>query len=167
MKLHSLFVLNRHGNPLYHHTYDPITDQTPDPSTKYTYLAHTSCDLIDERLANPTPKVSSDLYLGLLQTTEGLNIYGYVLNTGARFVLIVSEDPTATTSSLAVAAGGGTVGGVKGEIILVFQQLHAAYIALVCNPFYEYMAEVGGNEGEGCVGEKFDAVVEELGKIHS
>ncbi|KAJ2381057.1 hypothetical protein H4S02_006387 [Coemansia sp. RSA 2611] len=86
MKLRCIAILNRQDIPVYMRSFDDAPSE--ESTVKYQYLAHTSVDVIEERMANA--KSSSDLYLGLLQTVGELAIYGYVLNTGARILLVIS-----------------------------------------------------------------------------
>ncbi|KAJ2062850.1 hypothetical protein GGI17_002135 [Coemansia sp. S146] len=115
MKIRCIVILNRQDIPVYMRSFDETLNE--DSAVKYQYLAHTSVDVIEERMANTK---STDLYLGLLQTVGELAIYGYVLNTGARIILVISV-PESIVRSAAIRE--------------IFQQIHAAYIALVCNPF--------------------------------
>ncbi|KAJ2756901.1 hypothetical protein GGH94_002569 [Coemansia aciculifera] len=139
MKIRCIAILNRQDIPVYMRSFDETLNE--DSAVKYQYLAHTSVDVIEERMANTK---STDLYLGLLQTVGELAIYGYVLNTGARIILVISV-PESIVRSAAIRE--------------IFQQIHAAYIALVCNPF--------NNEQGKLVSSKFDLIVSELGRVHS
>ncbi|KAJ2103595.1 hypothetical protein GGI09_000582 [Coemansia sp. S100] len=85
MKIRCIVILNRQDIPVYMRSFDDTPSE--DTTVKYQYLAHTSVDVIEERMANTK---STDLYLGLLQTVGELAIYGYVLNTGARIILVIS-----------------------------------------------------------------------------
>ncbi|KAJ1862942.1 hypothetical protein LPJ73_000643 [Coemansia sp. RSA 2703] len=140
MRIHCISVLNRLGNPIYLRNFDD-----PQDDVKYSHLAHTSCDVVDERIAQGK---TSELYLGLLQTVGELMVYGYVLNTGIIFILIMSV-PSESTAVRAT------------EIRQIFQQIHAAYIAMVCNPFYET------REQDQLTNSRFISVTNELGKIYS
>ncbi|KAJ2687346.1 hypothetical protein IWW39_002988 [Coemansia spiralis] len=139
MKLRCIAILNRQDIPVYMRSFDDAPSE--ESTVKYQYLAHTSVDVIEERMANA--KSSSDLYLGLLQTVGELAIYGYVLNTGARILLVISV-PESVVRSAAIRE--------------IFQQIHAGYIALICNPF---------NEGGKLVSSKFDLIINELGRVHA
>ncbi|KAJ1796144.1 hypothetical protein LPJ59_003930 [Coemansia sp. RSA 2399] len=145
-KFHCLAILNRQGNPLYMRTFDSLDGETAaqqDQCVKYHYVAHTSCDVIEERLSQA--KTSSDLFVGLLQTIGDMAVYGYVLSTGNRFVLVTSVP--AESSAVRIA-----------EIKTLFQQLHAAFVSLVCNPFYDMADDAGQIIGSP----KFDGIVDEL-----
>ncbi|KAI8324396.1 trafficking protein particle complex subunit 2-like protein-like protein [Martensiomyces pterosporus] len=138
MKIHCVAVISRRGNPIYLRNFDSVQEDV-----KYHYLAHTSCDVIEERVAAGK---SSDLYLGLLQTVGDMVVYGYVMNTGNKIILVMSVPESMVRS---------------GEIREIFQEIHAAYIALACNPFNEKREE------DRLESSKFDMVVDELGRIHA
>ncbi|KAJ1806690.1 hypothetical protein LPJ75_004989, partial [Coemansia sp. RSA 2598] len=129
------------GNPIYMRSFHSETQD----DVKYSYLSHTSCDVIEERVAQGK---TSDLFLGLLQTVGDMVIYGYVLNTGVRMILIMSAPSESTVVRSA-------------EIRLIFQQIHAAYISMVCNPFNE------AREHDRLVSGRFDMVVSEIGRINA
>ncbi|ORX66732.1 Sedlin [Linderina pennispora] len=137
MKIHCIAIINRHGNPIYLRNFDNYQEDV-----KYHYLAHTSCDVIEERLTTK----ASDLYLGLLQTVGDMVVYGYAMNTGNKIILVMS-----VPESLVRGA----------EIRDIFQQIHAAYIAVICNPFNEQRIE------DRIESKKFDKAVAELGRIHA
>ncbi|KAJ2075316.1 hypothetical protein GGH13_000697 [Coemansia sp. S155-1] len=105
MKIRCIVILNRQDIPVYMRSFDDTPSE--DTTVKYQYLAHTSVDVIEERMANTK---STDLYLGLLQTVGELAIYGYVLNTGARIILVISV-PESIVRSAAIRE--------------IFQQIHA------------------------------------------
>ncbi|KAJ2009436.1 hypothetical protein GGI04_000463 [Coemansia thaxteri] len=136
MKLHCIAILNRQDSPIYLRNFD-----APSDDVKYHSLAYTSCDVIEERMASSK---SNDLFLGLLQTVEELSVYGYVLNTGVRIILVLSVPESMVRSS---------------SVREMFQQIHAAYIAMVCNPFNE--------ELDGLSNAKFESIISELSRIHS
>ncbi|KAJ2555247.1 hypothetical protein EV175_002317 [Coemansia sp. RSA 1933] len=145
-----LAILNRQGNPLYMRTFDNSSSQQQqdeeDQCVKYHYVAHTSCDVIEERLLQQT-KTAGDLFLGLLQTIGDMAVYGYVLSTGNRFVLVTSVPPESSVVRIA-------------EIKGVFQQIHAAFVGMVCNPFYD----LADDTEQRSIGSspKFDSIVDGL-----
>ncbi|KAJ1662060.1 hypothetical protein EV178_006185 [Coemansia sp. RSA 1646] len=147
MKFHCLAILNRQGNPLYMRTFDGTreTAEQQDQCVKYHYLAHTSCDVVEERLSQT--KTSSDLFFGLLQTIGDMSVYGYVLNTGSRFILVTSVP--AESSAVRIA-----------DTKTLFQQVHATYVSLICNPFHD-MAD-DGEQPHRITSTKFDSIVDEL-----
>ncbi|KAJ2356002.1 DRAP deaminase [Coemansia sp. RSA 2618] len=122
MKIHCIAILSRQGNPIYLHNYDNYhTD------IKYHYLAHTSTDVIAERLL--LEQKTTDPFLGLLQTVGDMVVHAYVMNTGKQILVVssVAAESSSTSSST--------------RIRQVCQGVHAAYVALVCNPFDERREE--------------------------
>ncbi|XP_067948185.1 trafficking protein particle complex subunit 2-like protein [Watersipora subatra] len=90
---------------------------------KFTYIVHTSLDVVEERLNN-TSRAAGDmreLYLGQLYPTEDYKVYGFVTNTKVKFILIVE----ASNANLR-----------DNEIRGMFRKLHNAYVSMVFNPFY-------------------------------
>lgn len=84
----------------------------------FHFLVHSTLDVFDARLPS---KTNGDSDFGLLYAVdENLACYGWLTNTGIKFVV-------------AVEAGGVRDGDLKG----LFRSLQTAYIRLVCNPFYE------------------------------
>ncbi|KAJ2686497.1 hypothetical protein H4R19_006706 [Coemansia spiralis] len=141
LKIHCIAVLSREGNPLYVGNFD---EQQED--VKYHYLAHTSCDVIDERLEQNR---AGELYLGLLQTVGDMAVYGYAMSTGKRIILV---------SSVATESAAGVRNALVKEIC---QAVHAAYVAMACNPFSEAAGESRLDSA------KFDVLVAEIARAHS
>ncbi|CAG8692776.1 13112_t:CDS:2, partial [Ambispora leptoticha] len=75
------------NNPLYIRNFS-----TTHPDLKYHYIAHTSCDVIEERVTSG-PK-TTDAYLGLLYAMEDLAVYGYLTNTRVKFVIVLAVPDT-------------------------------------------------------------------------
>ncbi|KAJ2758823.1 hypothetical protein IWQ57_006719 [Coemansia nantahalensis] len=140
IKVHCIAVLSRQGNPLYVGNFDQQQEDV-----KYHYLAHTSCDVIDERVEQNR---AGDLFLGLLQTVGDMVVYGYVMNTGKRIILVSSV----STESAAVR---------NALVKEIFQAVHAAYIAHACNPFNE-----AGSE-DRLADAKFDSLVAAIARARS
>ncbi|KAG8727937.1 hypothetical protein FRC12_022136, partial [Ceratobasidium sp. 428] len=61
--------------------------KSKDAELKYHYVAHTSLDVIDERIASSK---SGDCYLGLLYTMEDLAVYGYITPTRVKIILALA-----------------------------------------------------------------------------
>ncbi|KAI9299601.1 Sedlin, partial [Cunninghamella echinulata] len=89
------------------------------PDLKYHYIAHTSIDVIEERVNNGPKHL--DLYLGLLYAMEDLAVYGYMTNTKVKFIVVVSVTD-------------GTIRDT--DMKTIFKKIHNAYVSQVCNPFY-------------------------------
>lgn len=128
MKLHYFTILDRRGEPTYQHTF------TENENLEYEFLAHTSSDIIQERLQK-----STDLYLGCLQTVGELTTFGYVTNTGSQMILITDTFSTASKRD--------------PEVTRLFEKIHMAHVSILCNPFYQ---------GELAGGSKFDKFISTL-----
>ncbi|KAF8477257.1 Sedlin, N-terminal conserved region-domain-containing protein [Kalaharituber pfeilii] len=119
-------IVGKQNNPLHIAVFSPPNaprSADPDPSIllNYHFLTHTTLDIFALRL----PQKTADQDFGLLYAvSEDLAAYGWLTNTGVKFVVFVS----------CVGVGGGVR---EGELRPVFKELQTAYIALVCNPFYD------------------------------
>ncbi|KAJ2743782.1 hypothetical protein GGI20_003478 [Coemansia sp. BCRC 34301] len=135
MRLCCIAILNRQDMPVYLRTFD--TPGAKESDTEYECLAHTSCDVIEERMSK-----SSDAYLGLLQTAGDVAVYGYVSNTGIRIMVMLRvQEPVVRDTAVR-------------ELLLI---VHRAYVVRMCNPFSD-------QENES---PRFEAVVGELARLHS
>jgi len=85
---------------------------------KYHYIAHTSLDIIEERVTSGGK--SADCYLGLLYAMEDVAVYGYV--TPLKMKIIVAFALTDTIIK-------------DAEVNLIFKALHMAYYSAIANPF--------------------------------
>ncbi|OZJ02566.1 hypothetical protein BZG36_04339 [Bifiguratus adelaidae] len=112
--INCIAVIGKQNNPLYIRNCNPAH-----PDLKFHYLAHTAIDVIEERVA-AGPK-AADLYLGLLYSMEDLAVYGYMTNTRVKFVVVITVPDGLVRDS---------------DMKMIFRQIHAAYTAQVCNPFY-------------------------------
>ncbi|KAJ7781260.1 Sedlin, N-terminal conserved region-domain-containing protein [Mycena metata] len=85
---------------------------------KYHYIAHTSLDVIEERVA--AGGKSTECYLGLLYAMEDVAVYGYITPLKVKIVI-------------ALALSDSVVRDV--EINLLCKALHMAYYSALSNPF--------------------------------
>ncbi|RIB16515.1 Sedlin [Gigaspora rosea] len=83
IKIQCIAIIGKMNNPLYIKNFS-----TTHPDLKYHYIAHTSIDVIEERVS--TSPEASDTYLGLLYAMEDLAVYGYLTNTRVKFVVVLS-----------------------------------------------------------------------------
>ncbi|KAF9247102.1 Sedlin, N-terminal conserved region-domain-containing protein [Melanogaster broomeanus] len=90
---------------------------------KYHYVAHTSLDVIEERVGGTTK--STDCYLGLLYAMDEVAAYGYVTPLKVKIVLALP-----LTDSVVRDA----------EVIMTFKALHMAFYQAVSNPFLKLEA---------------------------
>ncbi|TPX58984.1 hypothetical protein PhCBS80983_g02767 [Powellomyces hirtus] len=106
-------VIGKMNNPLYikncSSTYQDL---------KCHYIAHTSIDLVEERIS--TTK-HTDQYLGLLYAMEELAVFGYITNTRVKFIIVTSLQDVAIKDQ---------------EMKNLFRKIHNSYVSLVSNPFY-------------------------------
>lgn len=85
---------------------------------KYHYIAHTSLDVIEERVA--AGGKMTECYLGLLYTMEDVAVYGYITPLKVKIIL-------------ALALSDAVVRDL--EITTIFKALHMAYYSAISNPF--------------------------------
>ncbi|KAF9581072.1 DNA-directed DNA polymerase delta [Lunasporangiospora selenospora] len=108
-----IFYMRKKNNPLYLKNFS-----ASHPDLKYHYLAHTSCDVMEERAAMK----AQDMYLGVLFSMEDLSVYGYMTNTRVKFIAVISV-PDAIIKDL--------------DMKNIFRRIHTAYVNQASNPFYE------------------------------
>ncbi|KAF8707813.1 Sedlin, N-terminal conserved region, partial [Rhizoctonia solani] len=116
-----------------------------DAELKYHYVAHTSLDVIDERVAAIK---GGDCYLGLLHTMEDLAVYG-------EFCAIVADYVVR-----------------DADVVNIFRTLHTAYAAALSNPFYRLSAQsdlkaptIENQAGKNNLGKRVDEIVRVIGTI--
>ncbi|CAE6447760.1 unnamed protein product [Rhizoctonia solani] len=132
-----------------------------DAELKYHYVAHTSLDVIDERVAAIK---GGDCYLGLLHTMEDLAVYG-------EFCAIAGYiTPTRVKIILALALADYVVR--DADVVNIFRTLHTAYAAALSNPFYRLSAQsdlkaptIENQAGKNNLGKRVDEIVRVIGTI--
>ncbi|KAJ2363524.1 hypothetical protein H4S02_005326 [Coemansia sp. RSA 2611] len=135
MKLHCIAILNRDGSPMYLRSFGEQQEEV-----QFYYVAHTACDVIEERIAQ---QPAGDLFVGQLQTVGDMVVHGYAMNTQQWIVVV---------SSVSTESAGMRNARVKE----VCQSVHAAFVAMVCNPFDEL------GKGEQIKNARFERVIEQL-----
>ncbi|KAK6359521.1 hypothetical protein TWF696_000677 [Orbilia brochopaga] len=128
-------VIGKQNNPIYIHN-----SRLPLPSTSLTtsldlhLLLHSTLDVFDARL----PQKTADQDFGLLfAIDERLAAYGWMTNTGIKFVVIV--DQGFSGSSGLSSRGGGLGGAIRdADLKPVFKSIHTEYIKLISNPFFDH-----------------------------
>ncbi|KAI8810584.1 trafficking protein particle complex subunit 2-like protein-like protein [Cladochytrium replicatum] len=108
-------VIGKANNPLYIQSAPSSQNDL-----KFHYIAHTSCDVIEERVS--VGAKNADLYLGLLYSMEDLAVYGYMTNTRIKFILILRSQDVAIKDA---------------DMKVLFKKIHSAYVNLTSNPFYD------------------------------
>ncbi|CAE7055789.1 unnamed protein product [Rhizoctonia solani] len=163
------FIYNQ--APVLVRTYTP----SKDAELKYHYVAHTSLDVVDERVAAIK---SGDCYLGLLHTMEDLAVYGALSDRGSASNRL--DSPSATTLGyitptrvkiiLALALADYVVR--DADVVNIFRTLHTAYAAALSNPFYSLSAQsdlkaptIETQVGKNNLGKRVDEIVRVIGTI--
>ncbi|CAI2169204.1 16232_t:CDS:2 [Funneliformis geosporum] len=137
IKIQCIAIIGKQNNPLYIKNFS-----ISHPDLKYHYIAHTSCDVIDERVGAAGPE-AADTYLGLLYAMEDLAVYGYITNTRVKFVVVLSVPDAVIKNS---------------DMKNLFRRIHTVYINQVCNPFYNLDGR------KSIVSKRFVAAIDAIGK---
>ncbi|RDX55448.1 trafficking protein particle complex 2 [Lentinus brumalis] len=96
---------------------------------KYHYIAHTSLDVIDERISAAVASKSTECYMNLLYTMEDVAVYGYITPLKVKIIIAL-----ALTDSVVRDA----------DVLTIFRALHTAYRHAVANPFLRLNAPIDG-----------------------
>ncbi|KAF2166868.1 hypothetical protein M409DRAFT_66417 [Zasmidium cellare ATCC 36951] len=126
-------VIGRHNNPL-HIALFPATYQDKQETRdklEYSMLLNSSLDIFEARM--PSKTVGHDF--GLLHALdERIALYGWLLNTGVKLVIVVDMEgrmaPNAEAAKTSILGLRGT------DLTPAFQALQTAYVRLLRNPFY-------------------------------
>jgi len=129
-------IISKQNNPVYiHHSRLPLPSTSITTTLDLHLLLHSTLDVFEARL----PQKTADQDFGLLfAIDERLAAYGWMTNTGVKFVVIVDQG-VSNSSALSIRGGGGLGGAVReADLKPVFKSIHTAYIQLVSNPFFDY-----------------------------
>ncbi|EOA81193.1 hypothetical protein ACJQWK_07457 [Exserohilum turcicum] len=121
-------VIGKHNNPL-HISLFPPEERAP---LEFQFLLSSCLDIFETRL----PHKTADQDFGLLQAVdERLAMYGWLTNTGVKFIIVVDmEGKPANPLDHKPAAA---VGLRDADMKPAFRALQTAYIKLLRNPFYD------------------------------
>ncbi|KAJ4294257.1 hypothetical protein N0V90_007947 [Kalmusia sp. IMI 367209] len=120
-------VIGRHNNPL-HISLFPAEERAP---LEFQFLLSSCLDIFEARL----PHKTVDQDFGLLQAVdERLAMYGWLTNTGVKFVVVVDMEGR-PANALDIKASSA-VGLRDADLKPIFRALQTAYIMLLRNPFY-------------------------------
>ncbi|KAI9509526.1 Sedlin [Russula earlei] len=97
---------------------------SPEDLLKYHYIAHTSLDVIEERIA-AAPKAPPESYLGFLYALEEVVVYGYVTPLKLKIVLALALSDAVVRDA---------------DVTAIFKALHWAYYRSAANPFLKLHA---------------------------
>ncbi|KAK3705994.1 hypothetical protein LTR37_012988 [Vermiconidia calcicola] len=127
----SIGIIGRHNNPL-HISLFPATGtgyEADRDKLEYSFMLNSCLDIFEARM--PSKSLTQDF--GLLQALdERIAMYGWLTNTGVKFVVVVDMEG-APAEGMKVTAG---LGLRNSDLTPVFQALQIAYIRLLRNPFY-------------------------------
>ncbi|KAF2840575.1 Sedlin [Patellaria atrata CBS 101060] len=125
-------IIGKHNNPL-HISLFPATGPSARDALSFSFLLSTSLDIFEARL----PHKTVDQDFGLLQAVdERLAMYGWLTNTGVKFVIVVDMEGRDVERTAAIAAA--SAGGLReADLKPAFRALQSAYIGLLRNPFYD------------------------------
>ncbi|KAH8830827.1 Sedlin, N-terminal conserved region-domain-containing protein [Flagelloscypha sp. PMI_526] len=114
LRLNAVAFISPQNQPILIRTYL----KNGENAIKYHYIAHTSLDVIEERVA-PAAK-ATECYLGLLYSMEDVAVYGYMTPLRVKIVLAFALSDSVVKDA---------------EVNLIFKALHSAYYQAVANPF--------------------------------
>jgi len=112
LRLNAVAFISPQNHPILIRTF------TKQDELKYHYIAHTSLDVIEERV-NSGGK-STECYLGLLYAMEDVAVYGYITPLKVKIVLALALSDSVVRDA---------------EIIVIFKAFHMAFYSAISNPF--------------------------------
>ncbi|KAI5295242.1 hypothetical protein KEM52_001957 [Ascosphaera acerosa] len=125
-------VIGKHDEPLHIAQFPPHT--SPDATVDFHLLLNSSLDLFDIR-KQQQPVIDQDL--GLLHAfDEQFAAYGWLTNTGTKFVIVVDMEGKAGRAASKERRWNAVVGLRDADLKPAFRALQTAYIKLLQNPFY-------------------------------
>ncbi|PIL37008.1 hypothetical protein GSI_00700 [Ganoderma sinense ZZ0214-1] len=125
LRLNAVAFVSPQNHPILIRTFVQGQDEL-----KYHYIAHTSLDVIDERITAAVASKSTDCYLNLLYTMEDVAVYGYITPLKVKIIVAL-----ALTDSVVRDA----------DVLTIFRALHTAYRQAVANPFLKLNAPIDGH----------------------
>ncbi|CAK5275560.1 unnamed protein product [Mycena citricolor] len=123
--LKSVAFISPQNHPILIRTFEKQDEN----ALKYHYIAHTSLDVIEERVA--AGGKSTECYLGLLYAMEDVAVYGYI--TPLKVKIVVS-----------LALSDSVVRDL--EMTMIFKALHMAYYSAISSPFLKLDASADAND---------------------
>ncbi|KDR83777.1 hypothetical protein GALMADRAFT_110650 [Galerina marginata CBS 339.88] len=127
LKLNAVAFVSPQNQPILIRTFIKQDEQ----AIKYHYIAHTSLDVIEERVA-ATGK-TGDCYLGLLFSLEDVAVYGYITPLKVKIVIALPLSDAVVRDT---------------EISTIFKALHMAYYSSISNPFLKLNCFGDGSSGQ-------------------
>ncbi|KAF1824399.1 Sedlin [Dissoconium aciculare CBS 342.82] len=131
-------IIGRNNNPLHIALFPCIVTAAEQPSNpapqerdelEYSMMLNSCLDIFEARM--PVKTAGHDF--GLLQALdERLAMYGWLLNTGIKLVIVVDMEGRPAEAGRLTSA----LGLRNSDLTPAFQALQTAYINLLRNPFY-------------------------------
>ncbi|CAL1711547.1 unnamed protein product [Somion occarium] len=115
LRLNAVAFVSPQNHPILIRTFE----QPRQDELKYHYIAHTSLDVIDERIQAATASKSTDCYLGLLYV-EDVAVYGYMTPLKVKIIIALELSDSIVRDA---------------DVVAIFKALHTAYRRSVANPF--------------------------------
>ncbi|KAH8105985.1 trafficking protein particle complex 2 [Cristinia sonorae] len=115
LRLNAVAFVSAQNHPILIRTFS----QPKQDELKYHYIAHTSLDVIDERITAAGATKSTGCYLGLLYV-EDVAVYGFMTPTKVKIIIALELSDNVVRDA---------------DVITIFKALHTAYRRSVANPF--------------------------------
>ncbi|OCH90960.1 Sedlin [Obba rivulosa] len=125
LRLNAVAFVSPQNHPILIRTFG----QQRQDELKYHYIAHTSLDVIDERIAAAATSKSTECYLSLLYTMEDVAVYGYITPLKVKIIIALALSDAVVRDA---------------DVITIFRALHTAYRHSVANPFLKLNAPADG-----------------------
>ncbi|GBE79481.1 Uncharacterized protein SCP_0206810 [Sparassis crispa] len=125
LRLNAVAFVSAQNHPILIRTFS----QPRQDELKYHYIAHTSLDVIEERINAAVAAKSTECYLGLLYTMEDVAVYGYLTPLKVKIIIAVALSDSVVRDA---------------DVIMISKALHTAYRQSVANPFLRLNAPVDG-----------------------
>jgi len=117
-RLNAVAYISANNYPILVRTFVNQENRTAQDELKYHYVAHTSLDVIEERVA--TVSKLGECYLGHLYSMEDLAVYGWIAPSKLKIVVAFALTDAVIKDQ---------------EVVTVFKALHLAYHQALSNPF--------------------------------
>ncbi|TKX18710.1 sedlin-like protein 2 [Elsinoe australis] len=125
-------VIGRHNNPLHIALFPADDEKEPRNKLEFSFMLSSCLDIFEARM--PSKPVGQDF--GLLQAIdERLAMYGWLTNTGVKFVIVVDMEGR-TIEPQSAGRSASVIGLKSSDLNPAFHAIHNAYINLLRNPFY-------------------------------
>lgn len=122
-------IIGKNDKPLHVSLFPPHLESHLD----FSFLLNSCLDIFEIR----QKQTSVDQDLGLLHAVdERLAAYGWLTNTGVKFLIIVDMAGCSTTVDTEKRKGTAVAGLRDSDLKPAFRALQTAYVQLLQNPFY-------------------------------